>query len=135
MRALTSTTSSKTWTKPDQAEKPARIIDGMADCIHIEITYKGRASLPCVYMEAAVQDVLPMYARRVTYSRVDIQSPAGKQRFLDLSCSLFGRKRVYEHHRLAPIPGLFMDGKLVFDAIPPRDELEAAIADRLCSEV
>jgi len=103
----------------------------MTDSIHIEVTYKGKASLPCVYMEAAVQDVLPMYARKVTYSRVDIQSPAGKQRFLDLSCSLFGRRRVYEHHRLAPIPGLFMDGKLVFDAIPPRDELEAAIAERL----
>jgi len=27
-----------------------------------------------------------------------------------------------------------MDGKLVFDAIPPRDELEAAIEERLCSE-
>jgi hypothetical protein len=82
-------------------------------------------------MEEAVLDILPAYDQQVTYSRLDIQSAAGKHRFLELSCFLFGEKGVYEHHRLAPIPGLFMDGELVFDAIPPRDELEAALAERL----
>ena len=108
-----------------------RIIDGMPDRIHIEVTYKGKSSLPCVYMEAAVQDILPLHHHKVAYSRVDIQSPKGRQRFLALSCSLFGEKGVYQHHRLAPLPGLFMDGELVFDAIPPRDELEAALKRRL----
>ena len=93
-----------------------RIIDGMPDRIHIEVTYKGKSSLPCVYMEAAVQDILPLHHHKVAYSRVDIQSPKGRQRFLALSCSLFGEKGVYQHHRLAPLPGLFMDGELVFDA-------------------
>jgi hypothetical protein len=103
----------------------------MQNKLLIEVSYKGRASVPCVYMEAAVQDILPRYDRKITYSRIDIQSPEGKERFLALSCSLFGEKGVYKHHRLAPLPGLFMDGELVFDAIPSRDELEAAIAHRL----
>ena len=103
----------------------------MQQKIHIEVTYKGISNLPCVYMEKAVQDILPAYERLVTYSRVDVQSEEGKARFLALSGSLFGEKGVYQHHRLAPIPGLFMDGELVFDAIPPRDELEAAIDERL----
>jgi hypothetical protein len=106
----------------------------MQNKINIEVTYKGQSSIPCVYMEAAVKDILPAYDRQVTYSRLDIQSPEGKQRFLALSCSLFGEKGVYEHHRLAPIPALFMDGELVFDAIPPRDELEGAIRERLSPE-
>lgn len=103
----------------------------MQNKIHIEITYKGKSSIPCVYMEEALRDILPAYDRQVTCSRVDIQLQEGKERFLALSCSLFGEKGVYEHHRLAPIPALFMDGELVFDAIPPRDELEAAITERL----
>ena len=103
----------------------------MQNKLLIEISYKGRASLPCVYMEAAVQDILDAYDRKVAYSRIDIQSPEGKERFLALSCTLFGEKGVYEHHRLAPLPGLFMDGELVFDVIPPQDELEAAIEARL----
>jgi hypothetical protein len=103
----------------------------MQNKIHIEVSYKGKASLPCVYMEAAVQDILPSYARWADYSRVDIQLPAGKQRFLELSCSLFGERGVYKHHRIAPIPALFMNGELVFDMIPSRDELEAAIQERL----
>ena len=103
----------------------------MQDRIHIEVTYKGKSCLPCVYMEAAILDILPVYEGQVAYSRLDIQSQAGRQRFLTLSCSLFGEKGVYEHHRLAPVPGLFMDGELVFDAIPSRDELEEAIAARL----
>ena len=97
----------------------------------IEVSYKGRSSVPCVYMEAAVQAILPRYEHKITYSRIDMQSLKGKERFLALSCSLFGDKGVYQRHRIAPIPGLFMDGELVFDAIPPQDELEAAIAERL----
>jgi hypothetical protein len=85
-------------------------------------------------MEAAVMDVMPGYGDRLAYSRVDIMSEDGKKRFLDLSCALFGEAAVYQHHRLAPIPALFMDGVLVFDAIPSRDELEEAIAGKLTQQ-
>ncbi len=82
-------------------------------------------------MEAAVQDILPKYGHRVTYDRVEILSSQGKQRFLELSCSLFGEAGVYKHHRLAPLPALFINGELYFDAIPSRDELEEAIEENL----
>jgi len=99
----------------------------MQNKIHIELAYKGKSCLPCVYMEEAIMEILPAYDRQVTYRRLDIQSQEGKQRFLALSCALFGEQGVYKHHRLAPIPALFIDGELVFDAIPSRDELEGVI--------
>ena len=103
----------------------------MGPPILIETTYKGKACLPSVYMEAAVRDVLVQYGHKVAHRRIEIRSRHGKQRFLELSCSLFGDTGVYRHHRIAPIPGLFIDGELVFDAIPTRDELETAIEDVL----
>lgn len=99
--------------------------------IVIETTFKGKSCLPCVYMEAAVQDVLPKYDDKVTYDRVEILSSQGKKRFLELSCSLFGEAGVFKHHRLAPLPALFINGELYFDAIPSRDELEEAIEENL----
>ena len=99
----------------------------MKNRIHIEATFKGKSCLSCVYMGEAVLDVLPTYGDKVIYSKVDIFTTQGKKRFLDLSCSLFGEMGVYKYHRLAPIPSLFIDGELYFDAIPSRDELEAAI--------
>lgn len=95
----------------------------MKQRLHIETTFKGKSCISCAYMEEAVLDVLPIYDDRVTYSRVDILTAEGKKRFLDLSCSLFGEADVYKKFRLAPIPSLFIDGELYFDAIPSRDEL------------
>ena len=93
----------------------------------IEVMYKSKACLPCVYMEETVQQVLPAYAGKIIYSRVDLSSPQGAKRFLELSCCLFGEEGVYKLHRLAPVPSLFINAELVFDAIPSRDELEDAI--------
>ena len=99
--------------------------------ILIEATFKGIACLSSVYMEAAVQEILPAFGGRVAYERIEITSAPGKQRFLELSCQLYGETAVYTHHRLAPLPGLFVDGKLCFDTIPTQDALEAAIQARL----
>jgi hypothetical protein len=55
----------------------------------------------------------------------------GKKRFLELSCSLFGEDGVYKKCRVAPVPSLFIDGELVFDAIPPVFELEEAIEEAI----
>lgn len=106
----------------------------MKDSIHIEITFKGKACLPCIYMHEAVLNILPRYKNRVTCNLVDVQSGDGKKRFLALSCDLFGEKGVFEHYRLAPIPGLFIDGELMFDAIPSEDELEEAIEEQLAHQ-
>ena len=103
----------------------------MTAAILIETTFKGISSLPCVYMEAAVKEILPAFGGRVSHDRIEIASGRGRKRFLELSCKLFGETGVYRHHRLAPLPGLFIEGKLIFDAIPTEDELQAAIQARL----
>lgn len=100
----------------------------------IEVTFKSRAYLPSRLMGDAVMAVLPQYGERVEYRPVDIKSPDGRDRFLRLSISLFGEAAVFRNLKLAPIPALFMNGRLVFDIIPPRDELEAAIDARLGAE-
>ncbi len=96
----------------------------------IEVMYKADSCLPCFYMDEAVHEVLPQYNDRVEYRRVDLAS-SGKKRFLELSVLLFGEEGVYKHKRIAPIPSLFIDEELFFDAIPPRYELEAAIQEML----
>lgn len=104
---------------------------GIDKKITIEVMYKSDACLPCFYMDEAVKEILPLYDHLLSYNRVDIQSKTGKQRFLDLSVVLFGEVGVYTHKRIAPIPSLFFNGELFFDAIPPRHELEAAIHEMI----
>ena len=95
--------------------------------IIIEVMYKADNCLPCFYMDETVREILPKYAGRVDYRRVDFLKKKGKERFLELSYALFGEEFVRTNRRVAPVPSLFIDGELVFDAIPPVFELEAAI--------
>ena len=95
----------------------------------IEVMYKADYCLLCYYMDEAVRDILPDYAEHVEYRRVDFLKGEGKKRFLELSVSLFGEDGVYKKMRIAPIPSLFIDGELFFDAIPPRYMLEEAIKE------
>ncbi len=59
-----------------------------------------------------------------------MKSP-GRERFLELSCELFGEDAVKKHCRVAPVPSLFINGELVCDAIPPIFELEEAIEEAI----
>ena len=93
--------------------------------------YKANYCLPCLYMDEAVREIMPKYDKYVEYRRVDFMIGDGKQRFLELSRSLFGKEGVDRHFRLAPVPSLFIDGELFFDAIPPKFELEEAIEEVL----
>lgn len=97
------------------------------DKIVIEVMYKADHCLPCVYMDEAVKEIMPFYSDKVRYQRVDMLTPQGKKRFLELSVSLFGEEGVYKKKRIAPIPSMFINDELFFDAIPPRHELEAAV--------
>lgn len=99
--------------------------------ILIEVMYKADYCLPCFYMDEAVREVLPKYAKHVKYTRVDFMKGEGKKRFLELSVSLFGEEGVYKSLRIAPVPSLFIEGELCFDAIPPRHELEEAIEEAI----
>lgn len=93
--------------------------------------YKADYCLPCVYMDAAVQEVLPRYKDRVAYRRVDIMTGKGKYRYLQLSYELFGEEAVRKYARIAPVPSLLINGELVFDQIPPEFELVNAIEETL----
>ncbi len=99
--------------------------------IVIEVMYKASYCLPCLYMDETVREILPKYSDAVEYRRVDFMKSEGKDRFLELSCSLFGEEGVYKHCRIAPVPSLFIDGELVFDAIPPMFDLEEAIEEAI----
>ena len=105
------------------AQKPQKIL--------IEVIYKADYCLPCLYMDETVHAVLPNYEKYAEYRRVEFMKGDGKKRFLELSRSLFGEEGVHRHFRLAPVPSLFIDGELFFDAIPPQFELAAAIDDVL----
>ncbi len=95
----------------------------------IEVMFKAEHCLICLYMDQAVLEVLSEYQDCVEYQRVDILKTEGKERFLELSVSLFGEDGVYKKLQIAPIPSLFINGELFFDAIPPRPMLEEAIEE------
>jgi hypothetical protein len=101
----------------------------------IEVMYKADYCLLCYYMDEAVRDIMPDYAEHVEYRRVDFLKGDGKKRFLELSVSLFGEDGVYKKMRIAPIPSLFIDGELFFDAIPPRYMLEEAIKEVIAEKM
>ena len=105
------------------AENPKKIL--------LEVMYKADYCLPCLYMDEAIREVIPQYDEYVQYHRVEFMKSSGKERFLELSRSLFGEEGVHKHARVAPVPSLFINGELVFDAIPPKFELEEAIEEVL----
>jgi hypothetical protein len=105
--------------------------DGIRKKILIEVMYKSAYCLPCLYMDAAVQEVLPQYKDRVEYRRVDIMTGMGKERYLQFSYDLFGEEAVKKFLRIAPVPSLLINGELIFDQIPPQFELVKEIEERL----
>jgi thiol-disulfide isomerase/thioredoxin len=102
-----------------------------ANKILIEVMYKADYCLPCFYMDQTVLEVLAKYADVIEYHRVEFLRGEGKKRFLELSYFLYGEEIVNKHCRVAPVPSLFIDGELVFDAIPPIFELEDAIEEAI----
>ena len=100
----------------------------MIRSIHVEIVYQGAHCPASFYMAQAVEEVLPLYGERVRYTKLEYQrSKDHSTRFLELSVGLFGEEAVKRGCKLAPIPSLFINGKLIFDVIPLRDDLEYAI--------
>lgn len=99
--------------------------------ILIEVMYKADYCLPCLYMDTAVQEILPRYKKCVSYRRVDILTGSGKERYLEFSYDLFGEEVVRKYARIAPVPSLLINGELAFDQIPPKFELVNAIEETL----
>ena len=100
--------------------------------IHIEIIHQGDHCPSCQYMAEAVEEVLPDYNGLIHFTKVEyMKSKKHARRFYDLSASLYGEDEVKKRMRCAPIPSLFINGELIFDVIPPRDELTNAIESAL----
>ncbi len=100
--------------------------------IHIEIIHQGDHCPSCQYMADAVEEVIPKYADSIRFTKVAYtKSKEHARRFYDLSVSLYGEEELKKRMRCAPIPSLFIDGELMFDVIPPRDELINAIESTL----
>ncbi len=100
--------------------------------IHLEIIYQGEHCPQCFYMLEAVETVAPKFGDRISYELIEYtKNKAHARRFYELSVSLHGEKAVRGLVRVAPIPSIFIGGKLVFDCIPPLDELEETLAGHL----
>ncbi|MFN3533999.1 MAG: thioredoxin-like protein [Desulfatiglandales bacterium] len=96
--------------------------------IHIEVIYQGDHCPSCYYMAEAVEHVIPKYVGIVKYTKIEyMKSKAHARRFYELSISLHGEEATKKRLKCAPIPSIFINGKLVFDCIPTLPELEAAI--------
>lgn len=104
-------------------ESPKKIV--------IEVMYKADYCLPCLYMDAAIREVLPQFKDRVEYRRVNIMTGKGKERYLQFSYDLFGEEAVRTFVRIAPVPSILINGELFFDQIPPQFELVNAIEETL----
>jgi len=96
--------------------------------IHLEIIYKGHQCPSCFYMAEAVETVRDVYGNGIRVTLVEfMRNRAHACRLYELSVHLYGEEAVRKHNKVVPIPSLFIDGELVFDKIPPRDELINAI--------
>ena len=78
-------------------------------------------------MDAAVTQVLASAPEGIDYRRVNLRTPAGKARFLELCVALYGHNKVHRHLKLAPVPAIFINGRLEFNTIPDERELRGAI--------
>ncbi len=92
-------------------------------------------------MDEAVCEVLPKYSGKVEYRRVDFMKGEGKKRFLELSVSLFGKEGAMRYGELsknlgrpAPVPSIFIEGELVFEVTPSKEELKGYL-DKFLDEL
>ncbi|MEW6423224.1 MAG: hypothetical protein AB1523_00510 [Bacillota bacterium] len=95
--------------------------------LHLEVLYSGDHNLSCYYMAEVVKVVASTFPEELRWEIVYILKKDGAKRFYDLSVSLYGEENVRKHHCCAPVPSLFIDGRLVFDQIPPVEELTEVI--------
>jgi len=94
----------------------------------MEVVYSGDHNLSCFYMAEVAKVVASSFKKEVRLQIVYIMKKEGGQRYYDLSVSLYGEEEVRKGLRLAPVPSMFIDGRLVFDRIPMVEELEEAVA-------
>jgi len=96
--------------------------------IHLEIIYEGDHCPASYYMAEAVLEVLGPYGDRIVFTKLEFKrNKEHTRRFQELSIALHGEEAYRKRMQIAPIPSLFINGELVFDIIPARDDLIEAI--------
>ena len=86
----------------------------------VEVIYEGDHCIPCVYMANVVEAATAQFDARVRWNKVVLREKTGAKRFYELSKSL---------GKPAPIPSIFINGKLCFNTTPSVEELEAVIRE------
>jgi len=75
-------------------------------------------------MARLVESVVNDYVETVRWEKVITKDLMGAQRFMELSREL---------GRPAPVPSIFINGKLVFDTTPADEKLRAALDEMISS--
>lgn len=86
--------------------------------IHIEVIHEGEHCIPCVYMALLVEEIVKDYKDTVTWEKVVLTTKDGAIRFDELGQQL---------GRLPPVPSIYIEGELLFEVIPGKEELREAI--------
>jgi hypothetical protein len=75
-----------------------------------------------------VLEVVHLYGDRIALTKLEFKrNKKHAERFRQLSIALYGEEAYWRRMQLAPIPSIFINGQLVFDVIPARDDLIKAI--------
>lgn len=86
--------------------------------VYIEVLHEGPHCIACEYMAKVVAAAAAKFEDQLEWHLVVLTRKEGAVRFDVLSREL---------GRLAPVPSIFINGKLVFDTIPAVEELDAQL--------
>lgn len=95
--------------------------------LQLEIVYTSDFNLSCYYAAKVVETVAPKYREIMDWEKVFIMKEPGSKRYYELSVALYGEEMVNNQRVYAPIPSIFINGKMVFDRIPAVEELDEII--------
>jgi hypothetical protein len=90
--------------------------------VHLLLLHEGEHCAPCRYMSKVIASVVPEFGEAVLVERVVIRDSQGALRYGEISKTL---------GRPAPVPSIFVDGELVFDRTPSREDLQAFLRQRI----
>lgn len=90
----------------------------------LEIMYEGDHCIPCVYMLETVEEALAAFGDKVKLELVYLREEKGAHRYKELSRQL---------GKPAPIPSIFINGRLYFSITPPVEELQRTLKEILQS--
>lgn len=92
------------------------------ETVVLEIPYEGDHCAPCVYMLETAEEASAPFGNRVRLDLLYLRQVDGALRYKELSNEL---------GRPAPIPSLFINGKLCFETIPAVEDLQEKIREIL----